>query len=627
MDPVRLPKPSPVPLLSQVGFSFSRERLDKEEDAVEFPVLSSSFEEETFNAFEVHDHLSPTHPEPATALNDLTCTICQSTYTDPHILSCLHSFCKSCLSKHISATKVRGHYGRDTIKCPLCRGEHSLSSKGVNDLMPNTQLARKVENLSQNFEPIRQQCDECEAANVVSFCSECEIFLCELCVQYHKRVARLKSHELVHPEQAKKKPKPKSFQCATHPTESLEVYCITCESIICRDCALYAHRGHLFKRAVEASDEIRKSLVSDSEELVAKLRTFRSHAEAVAKVEKHVTTYPEKVKAFITAHFEELHKMLEKRKEALLKEVDTQYNGFSKTLWVEKDIVETSICKLEAGIKFAQQVAKIEDKLEVAVLGNKAITSMRQMMTTLYWKPKAIKNLGPVGYTAQGSDEYQEYIEKIGILKNMEISICVRGKGYKHHLRSHYFIKNGTYYMKFEVNFGNIVKVALFPQMAISCTCKTEEGSVSCTTEQQQQGKWEVTFQTADPGTYTVMATLKVNGDDYEENVETIRLNEYEKKSDEQKVSEGFHSSKDNDCDKISSVKKQRGSSRRTLCKTSGCTSPAIPSLGNYCENCYEEDVAGAKVAGGKLGQEDKDLTNTDGVLARFLKMNYNHYY
>ena len=101
---------------------------------------------------------------------------------------------------------------------------------------------------------------------------------------------------------------------------------------------------------MEASDEIRKSLVSDSEELMVKLHKFRSHAEAVAKVEKHVTTYPDKVKAFITAQFEVLHKMLEKRKEALLKEVDTQYNGFSKTLWVEKDIVETSICKLEAGI-------------------------------------------------------------------------------------------------------------------------------------------------------------------------------------------------------------------------------------------------------------------------------------
>ena len=86
--------------------------------------------------------------------------------------------------------------------------------------------------------------------------------------------------------------------------------------------------------------------------------------------------------------------------------------------------------------------------------------------------------------------------------------------------------------MEVELNFGNYVK-ALFPQMSISCTCKTGKGSVSCTIKQQlQQGKWEVTFQTADPGTYTVMATLRISGEDYREKTETIRLYEHDKLSD-----------------------------------------------------------------------------------------------
>ena len=507
----------------------------------------------------------------------LTCAICQSTYSDPRILPCLHSFCKACLLNLIGIREVCGH----KLKCPLCRSEHILTANGVDDLTPHTQLASEVENLLE--EGPEKQCGECEGTNIISFCSDCKNFLCDFCDRAHKKMASFKSHVLVLPKVAKTIPKTKEFKCHKHLTESLEVYCIQCESIICRDCGLYAHRGHKFKRAVEASDEIRKSLVSDSEELVAKLRTFRSHAEAVAKVEKHVTTYPDKLKAFITAHFEELHKMLEKRKEALLKEVDTQYNGFSKTLWVEKDIVETSICKLEAGIKFAQQVAECEDELEVAVLGNKAITSMRQMMRTLSWDPKAIKNLGLVGYAAQGSEEYQEFIDNIGILKNMEISIHVRDKGYKDHQSSRYFIKNGTYFVQFKVSFSNNVN-ALFPQMSISCTCKTEEGSVSCTTKQEQQGKLEVTFQTADPGIYTIMATLKISGEDYGEKIETIRLNECDKTCDEQKILE---QSKDNDVDKIIPAKKRQGPPgahrrpirpyrRRSLCKKSRRASSAV---------------------------------------------------
>ena len=453
----------------------------------------------------------------------LTCAICQSTYSDPRILPCLHSFCKACLLNLIGTREVCGH----KLKCPLCRSEHILTANGVDDLTPHTQLASEVENLLA--EGPEKQCGECEGTNVISFCSDCENFLCDFCDKAHRKMASFKSHALVLPKAAKTIPKTKRFKCHKHLTESLEVYCIQCKSIICRDCALYAHNGHKFKRAVEASDEIRESLVSDSEELVTKLRTFRSHAEAVAKVEKHITTYPDKLKAFITAHFEELHKMLEKRKETLLKEVDTQYNGFSKTLWVEKDIVETSICKLEAGIKFAQQVAKIEDKLEVAVLGNKAITSIRQMMRTLSWDPKVIKYLGPVGYAAQGSDEYREFIEKIGILKNMEISISISDKGYYGYQNYLGFTKNGTYYVEVEVNFGNNFKVALFPQMSISCTCKTEEGLVSCTTSNHQQRKWMVTFQTENPGIYVIMATLKISGEDCEEKAEIIQLYDYEK--------------------------------------------------------------------------------------------------
>ena len=40
---------------------------------------------------------------------------------------------------------------------------------------------------------------------------------------------------------------------------------------------------------------------------------------------------------------------------------------------------------------------------------------------------------------------------------------------------------------------------------------------MSCTTKREQQGKWEVTFQTANSGRYVFAAMLKINGEDYGE--------------------------------------------------------------------------------------------------------------
>ena len=41
-----------------------------------------------------------------------TCGVCENSYQDPRVLSCLHSFCLQCIEKMVEA---------DTnVKCPLC---------------------------------------------------------------------------------------------------------------------------------------------------------------------------------------------------------------------------------------------------------------------------------------------------------------------------------------------------------------------------------------------------------------------------------------------------------------------------------------------------------------------------
>ena len=461
----------------------------------------------------------------------LTCAICQSTYYDPRILPCLHSFCKACLLNLIGTREVCGH----KLKCPLCRSEHILTANGVDDLTPHTQLASEVENLLA--EGPEKQCGECEGTNVISFCSDCENFLCDFCDQAHKKMASFKSHVLVQvPKAAKTIPKTK-FKCHKHPTESLEVYCIQCKSVICRDCLYYTHNGHKFKRLVDVSDEIQRSLVSDSAQLAVKLRTFRSHAKAIAEVEKHVTTYPDEMKAFIANQFEEFHKMLEKRKETLLKEVDTQYNGFSKTLWVEKDIVETSICKLEAGIKFAQQVAKSEDKFEVAVLGNKALASMSTMAKTVLWNPSAIQNLGPLLYVPQQRGEFCPRI--VGFLEcGHSIKIDVTKEGYDFFHDDGDFLdfpsqSEQEYYPPGSTPFqpsgyfqlGVEVQKPFFPEIRVSFDCKmTTSAEKVWYTSTLQNGKWIVRFQTAYPESYVITITVQLNGRDICIKEETITV-------------------------------------------------------------------------------------------------------
>ncbi|XP_019851499.1 PREDICTED: tripartite motif-containing protein 45-like [Amphimedon queenslandica] len=498
------------------------------------------------------------------------CTICQSTYSDPRLLPCLHSFCRACLSRLPS---VRSR----TVKCPLCRTEHNLGTGGVDKLLANTQLAGKVSL------PV-QKCGQCRTQKVVSFCCECESYLCDLCHQAHTRMATFQTHKVVDPSQAQMKPKPKSFKCLNHPKELLDVYCVSCKVVICRDCALYTHQGHKFKPGEEAATDIKKRLKSNRDQLQTNLETFRSHAKTIALVEKHVTTYPDKMKSFITSHFEALKLQLEQRKATLLRDVDTQYNGFSKTLYCEKDIVETGICKLEAGINFADQLVRSADKLEVSILGTQVLLSMQESQT-LSWNPSTIKNLGPLAYIAQveanpyqAHDPYQNYhgaypiashsqhlgmsdilsneeylIQHIGLLRlvnNFELQLYPKGyQGHNasaklkksivalmsaSHLRGNEratFVKNGTYCIEAEVFLHQ--NKAIFPNLSISCKCNgpapasASKKQINCSTAKVLGGdseKWKITFQSLEAGDYEVTVKLLINDDEFSEKMTTITL-------------------------------------------------------------------------------------------------------
>ena len=52
------------------------------------------------------------------------CPICLEQFKEPKVLSCLHSYCKSCLQKYVTKTSDKQH----KITCPECRQETQVLS-------------------------------------------------------------------------------------------------------------------------------------------------------------------------------------------------------------------------------------------------------------------------------------------------------------------------------------------------------------------------------------------------------------------------------------------------------------------------------------------------------------------
>ena len=175
------------------------------------------------------------------AQNNLTCPICYQLFNN---LKYLPSYCKRCLEKMQVQSK---------IICPECRKEAEIPVGGVKELPNNFFINRLVDDLILKKKVEGEQevkCDECDENDpVVSFCPECNSFLCDTCNNYHKRNKKYRDHgivpltELKSSKDAPIQAKVKIPLCKEH-DEQLKYYCETCDELVCVYCTVKKHNTH-----------------------------------------------------------------------------------------------------------------------------------------------------------------------------------------------------------------------------------------------------------------------------------------------------------------------------------------------------------------------------------------------
>ncbi|KAM4742365.1 tripartite motif-containing protein 59 isoform 1-T2 [Anableps anableps] len=115
---------------------------------------------------------------------DLTCSVCYSLFSDPRVLPCSHTFCKSCLDNLL---QVSTNYSiwrplRLPIKCPHCRSVAELPPTGVDALPSNVSLRAIVEKYQRESEPPAPSCQEHRRQPLNMYCIQDRQLICGLCL-------------------------------------------------------------------------------------------------------------------------------------------------------------------------------------------------------------------------------------------------------------------------------------------------------------------------------------------------------------------------------------------------------------------------------------------------------------
>ena len=132
------------------------------------------------------------------------------------------------------------------VKCPTCQQEYNKMDAISNEFVSNVDSSVSGDKSAEETVKICTGCEESVPAT--SYCIECSEYLCDQCVQAHRRVKITKEHTIQPKDEVGKAEEPafgeKVMYCPVHKNEPLKLYCDTCDRLTCRDCQLLEHKEH-----------------------------------------------------------------------------------------------------------------------------------------------------------------------------------------------------------------------------------------------------------------------------------------------------------------------------------------------------------------------------------------------
>ena len=285
----------------------------------------------------------------------LSCSICQDTYTDPKQLKCNHIFCQDCLLK----PAVRDLQGYRSLTCPKCRDVTLGPPKGVEGLKPASHINHLLEivaTLKKHKETPGSTIELASSLNPVSYCSE-------------------------------------------HSRKELELYCETCGESICCYCALIGgkHQNHVHKFLSGVNyEQHSKQIILSFEPIKQQLKTIDGVLAQVDRCCGEITGQQTVIEEDIHNTMKRLHEVLYARETVLNNGLHELTQSMLKELAVQKDQLETTQAQLSSCLEFMEERLKASSLGEIQQIKEPIIKQVKELTSTFQhdtFQPKAEVNI------------------------------------------------------------------------------------------------------------------------------------------------------------------------------------------------------------------------------------------
>ena len=290
--------------------------------------------------------------------DQITCGICLEPYKQPRLLKCFHVFCEQCLQRLV-------HGGREgqSLPCPQCRQDTPLPVGGVTGLQGAFYIHYLFDiqdTLKKVSSGNRLMCSTCSKREAVCFCRTCR-FVCKFCEENHQYWANLKTHEIIDFDTLTRDvttlvpPLKNTLFCPRHQEKEADLYCETCDDLICRDCIVRVHRDHQYDLVPESFAEHMKAIADSLKPVGEQIALLERAIKSVGSQRAAVIEQKTAVVAEIRTSMAHLRQAIEVRESELVGQAEQAAETKLNTLAVQQEKLELPLAQLKSCQDFVQE--------------------------------------------------------------------------------------------------------------------------------------------------------------------------------------------------------------------------------------------------------------------------------
>ena len=260
----------------------------------------------------------------------------------------------------------------------------------MSDLQPAFHIHHLFE-IQDAFEKVKEPqkvvCGKCtkDTRTATSYCRDCGEFVCSACVDIHAQWDSFSKHEIVPINEFEKKVKQLdalkkvTLYCSLHQGKELELYCETCEELICHNCIVKKHKDHQYDLVTDTFERQKGQIVASLEPVEGQLGNVRKILKQIDAQSKAAKTKRDTIAAEIQQKTREFQEMLELRKDKLIGQLDESTQQTLKNLAAQKDEMETVQTQLVSCLSFVKESLRTGSQGEVMKMKKGVVKQIKKI--------------------------------------------------------------------------------------------------------------------------------------------------------------------------------------------------------------------------------------------------------